>query len=110
VVGESGLPFFMLSSYIGGCDFIGNEKTIIYAKNDSGVPNGGYSLHKAIIDDSTVSQDIVIKKSSKNLLRPASDDNGSLMYMIGSYNDVSTKEQSGSFLDWQLSLQFLDMI
>lgn len=107
-IGESGLPFYLYSSYLPGCA-IESADVIYYAKNDSGVQDGAHSLHRVTINSGVVSSDNVIMRSESLLIRPIWADYV-IAILSGLYNDISAVGTEGSFRRWKLSPNFLRVI
>ena len=104
-IGESGLPFYLYSSYLPGCA-IESTETVYYAKNDSGVQDGAHSLHKVTIDNGRVSSDEIVMRSESLLVRPIYI-NYTIAILGGLYNDISAVGTTGSFRLWNLAPYFM---
>lgn len=104
VIAHLGLPFFVGSCYVTGACFVNDAKHIIYAKNNLGVKDKTHTLHLATLNNSgTVTSDVVIKKSSHTLARPARFDDGSVMYLTGTYNEGAGTR----YLTWKFGIGFI---
>ena len=103
-IAHLGLPFFVGSCYVTGACFVNDAKHIIYAKNNLNVKDKTHTLHLATVNNSgTVTSDTVIKKSSHTLARPARFDDGSIMYLTGTYNEGSGTR----YLTWKFGIGFI---
>lgn len=104
VIAHLGLPFFVGSCYVTGACFINDAKHIIYAKNNLSTKDKTHTLHLVTVNNAgAVTSDVVIKKSMHTIARPARFDDGSIMYLTGTYNEGSGTR----YLTWKFGIGFI---
>ena len=108
-VGHSGIPFGN-NHYISGACFGNNPNTVFYIKANTNNAEGSHELHKVVINNNAVEDDVVIATTSICAIRPLYLGNGELAMLVGKYNDQNDDgTYGGSFTKWTLNPSFVNV-
>lgn len=104
-LGKSGLPFYLFSSYLPGMCFL-NDNLIAICRNESGISDGTHSMYVYDIAGAIYNKRAIFEHMG---CRPIPAGNNKIAVSVGVYNDISTVSESGSFTQWKLNAQFVDI-